>query len=245
MGLESADRVFDEATERAIMTMMRGGLKRISAASYAAAVSSFGNWLHAKRIRAAPYKKIKIRVPKMEPDFLERDEYLAMLRTPVCGLNLRRAQVAVNVFLDTGIRTAELLGLTPTDLSEQFIRVCGKGMKQRFAPWLPATRAKVLEFAAEYPGEFIFHTATGRKMGARNLLRDVKALAKKAGIKRRVFLHLLRHTLGSWYLADGGNVKALQAIMGHSSLSVTNRYAGASNTMVRLDHAKASPLANL
>jgi site-specific recombinase XerD len=252
--LDSADKPFEDAVERAVMTKMKAGVKRVSAASYLNAVSAFGNWLHAKGYRAAPYVKPRVRYDRKMPQFLTHDEIVAILETPVESLNLRRAQVAARLFLDTGIRSAELLALEPEDLGEHFVLVHGKGSKDRYVPWLSNTRDVVLQFVADFPGKFVFHTNTGRKMGDRNLLRDVKELAKRAGIgkweddkfiPKRVYLHLLRHSCATHYLRGGGNIKVLSGMLGHSSISVTNRYAGVDDQIMLADHLKASPLARL
>ncbi len=243
--LPNADKAFEQAVERAIMAMMKSGLKRVSAASYSGIVSSFGNWLHLKGYRAAPYQKLKIRFPKTLPDFLTQEEYMKLLAVEVTTLSMTRAKLACYVMLDLGLRLAEALDLKPGDVGDEFVLIHGKGSKDRSVPISPAILERVRGYAAAHPAPYIFATKNGKKMGDRNLLRELKELAKAAGVERRMYVHLLRHSFATHFLKGGGNIKVLSEMLGHADLQVTSRYVGNDNQMMRADHRKASPMAGL
>lgn len=235
----------DMAVKMHAAMLMRNGLKPISCKAYMTVHSSFLNWCHENGYRSTPYRKFKLKVPKLLPNFLSRPEFMALLNVPVDTQPLRRGQLVCRVIMDTGCRSSEVLGIKLVDISENAVRVYGKGQTERWVPVLEDTRARILAFAAEFPNEhgYVFATMWGKRLGVSGMLKDLKCLAKLAGLgSRRVWVHQLRHTFASHYVNGGGSVKALQLQLGHSSIETTNRYVAASDAMVQHDHAGHSPL---
>jgi len=105
-----------------------------------------------------------------------------------------------------------------------FIRVTGKGRKERDVPFSPELRKLLWRYISDKKG-YVFCTRNGLKLGHRNITRDVFRLCEQTGVgvKRRL-LHSFRHTFATNFLKMGWNVFMLQRILGHQSLEVTRRY---------------------
>jgi len=136
-----------------------------------------------------------------------------------------------NVLLETGMRISELVNLKEEDISWQrnFIKVIGKGNKRRIIP--------LSNLAKHYVTEF-FKSKKCLGITPRWVQIKLKNIADKARIKKPVSPHVLRHTFAVNYLHKGGNVRALQAILGHSSLITTEVYLNYSGTRVLEDFNK-------
>ena len=133
------------------------------------------------------------------------------------------------LFLDTGLRSSELLHLTEQDLhfADQWLKVMGKGQKERIVPF-GNQAAKLLQryfyyFRPEPFDDQFFLCVDGTPMRENTIKLIFARLAKRWGIPR-LHIHLLRHTFATRYLLDGGDVFSLQRILGHTSLEMTRRY---------------------
>jgi hypothetical protein len=92
---------FEEAVKRQKAMLLQNGLKPISLRAYVTVLRSFVNWSHQNGYRRGPYSRTKMKVPKLLPGFLEREEFMKLLTVPVDTRRSRRAQLATRVFLDT------------------------------------------------------------------------------------------------------------------------------------------------
>jgi integrase/recombinase XerD len=138
---------------------------------------------------------------------------------------LKRAQVLCLLLIDTGLRIDEALSIKKEHINfdNLFIRVTGKGRKERDVPFSLELRKYLWKYA-DKPG-YVFCTRNGLKLGHRNITRDVFRLCEAAGVNvKRRLLHSFRHTFATNFLRMGGNVFMLQRILGHRNLSVTQKY---------------------
>ena len=137
----------------------------------------------------------------------------------------------VNVLLETGMRVSEFASLKADQISWQrdCITTIGKGGKRRVIPMSKATRF----YLAEH-----FKQHTKIKYGCRWLQKIVQKVAEKANIIKKVSPHVLRHTFAVCYLHRGGNVRALQGILGHSHIQTTDMYLNYSGARVLEDFKK-------
>lgn len=128
---------------------------------------------------------------------------------------------------DTGLRVSEALNLEVKNvyLKRGFFLIRGKGNKERLVPITTARLERALKKACrgKKAGYAFINPRTGRPW--HSIRKALKRAAKKAGIKRRVYAHLLRHSFGTHALDAGVNLRALQGILGHSTSKVTERYA--------------------
>ena len=162
---------------------------------------------------------------KREP--LEEDEILALRK----ACSTFDEELIINVLLETGMRVAEFSKLTEEEVSWQrgCITTIGKGNKRRVIPLSKTARFYLTEF---------FKEKKKINISPRLIQLKVKAVADKARIRKPVSPHVLRHTFAVCYLHKGGNVRALQGILGHSSLITTDIYLNYSGQRVIDDFSR-------
>jgi len=162
---------------------------------------------------------------KREP--LEDDEILALRKA--CS-NFEE-ELIVNVLLETGMRVSEFAKLTEDEISWQrgCITTIGKGNKRRVIPLSKTARFYLTNYFKEKPKI---------DMSPRLIQMRLKRVADKARIRKTVTPHVLRHTFAVCYLHRGGNIRALQGILGHSSLITTDIYLNYSGQRVIEDFSK-------
>ena len=137
-------------------------------------------------------------------------------------------RLAVNLMLHSGLRVSEVAKLKFTDINTDtmhlFVRG-GKGNKDRLMPY-DEEAADLFEILRRKPddGWYVILSPTGGHYSSRQIERWIKDLKNKAGITRDCTPHTLRHTFAVRYLKAGGNIRALQKLLGHSSLTTTQVY---------------------
>jgi site-specific recombinase XerD len=169
------------------------------------------------------------RLPKRLIDVLTRDEVQALED----AAQTDRDRLVVRVLADTGIRVGELVGLRSTDLAtigrDYFLKVRGKGARERFVPVPPRLHRRLEQYVTKQRprdtrSDRLFLSARRGPTGAYDALTEsgvgqlLPTLAEQAGLKKRVYPHLLRHSFATWALTKGMNPMSLAKIMGHSSL---------------------------
>ncbi len=158
-----------------------------------------------------------------------------------------RDQAALTLIWGSGLRISEALGLRQSDAPlAEVIRVTGKGAKQREVPVLPATRQAVEHYRALCPHAPARHDALflGARGGPLNprLLQKAMATARMAlGLPPSATPHALRHSFATQLLAAGGDLRAIQELLGHASLSSTQVYTGVDETRLMEVYDKAHP----
>lgn len=170
---------------------------------------------------------IRVKRPRRDkklPLVLSRDEALKLIDAPT---NLKHRTILTLLYV-TGIRRNELLTLTFHDIDRQrkVIKVNGKGNKQREVS-MPGTLLKLLVeyYKRHHPKRFLFEGFTpGLPYSSRSIVNIVKNAAIKAGIKKGISPHTLRHSFATHMLEKGVNLKRLQMLMGHNSIKTTSIY---------------------
>jgi integrase/recombinase XerC len=174
---------------------------------------------------------------------------------------MHRDRAILELLYSTGMRVSELVSrnLDDLDFTEEVLRVRGKGNKERVVPvgrpaiegvrgWLPQRLQLAQERAARgraVEQEAMFLNARGSRLTARSVERLVKAYGERAGIPQIVTPHALRHSFATHLLEMGADLRSVQELLGHASLSTTQRY-----THLTLDHLanvydKAHPLSRV
>jgi integrase/recombinase XerC len=199
-----------------------------------------------------------IHSPKQEkplPAFLSVDDVFQLLgaikvKTP---LDVRDRAV-LEVFYSTGIRVSELVGLNWSDIDFQLeiIRVLGKGSKERIVPIgeiaLQTLRDYGLEqrkqWQAACKGETpVFLNNRGRRITTRSVVRIVEKHLKEAGLQVKMGPHGLRHSFATHLLNSGADLRSIQELLGHASLSTTQRYTHLNLDQLTAVYDKAHPRA--
>ena len=204
-----------------------------------------------------PLRKVRVRikVPLILPNVLTLTEigkilsYLYKQRDNTLGDRERRREkqlrllAMVELLFGAGLRVSELcaLHLGDVDLREGFVRVYGKGSRERViqicqSPIITALADYLL--VTDYRGADatrpLFLNLRGDALDAQSVRASIKTLAREAGINKRVTPHTFRHTLATLLLEEGVDIKYIQTILGHSSLSTTQIYTHVTNTRQKI-----------
>ena len=161
----------------------------------------------------------------------------------------KRLHLILMLLLDTGARISEALTLRvrDVDLNNLLMTVTGKGAKQRIVPFSLELRKAVFRYIGEFnraPERLLFASRNETLLSRQNVARDAKLLCRKLGFEPPIrTLHAARHTFGSTYARRGGNVFALQRVLGHSTLEMTRRYVHTTTADLQAAHERLSPLA--
>ena len=171
------------------------------------------------------------------------------------GLLLRRDRALLELLYAAGLRVSELTGLNLEDMEqkERVLRVRGKGNKERIVPYGTKAqealerywplRERLLEGAglASAGSGAVFLNYAGRRLTQRSVGRIVKKYVKLVNINWDLHPHSLRHAFATHLLADGADLRAIQELLGHQSLSTTQKYTHASIRQLMEIYDKAHP----
>lgn len=162
---------------------------------------------------------------------------------------LARDAAILALLYGAGLRLSEALALTGKDVpAPEALRVYGKGRKVRIVPLIRAVREAVNEYAklCPYPAtpdEQIFRGARGGPLNPRLVQRLMESLRARLGLPETATPHALRHSFATHLLANGGDLRSIQALLGHASLSTTQIYTGVDAARLMKVHAEAHPRA--
>ncbi len=196
----------------------------------------FSSWLHEEAYTIENILQ-RLKVPKAPKKVMTTLSNEEIERLFAC-LNLNssygcRDAAVLLLFLDTGLRCAELVNIEVPDveLEDRWLKVMGKGQKERIVPF-GSRAAKLLQRYLYYfrpeplKEDRLFLCLDGLPMNENTVRLVFDRLAKKAGVPR-LHIHLLRHTFATRYLINGGDAFSLQQILGHTTLEMTRRYVDA------------------
>lgn len=173
------------------------------------------------------------------------------------GLLLRRDRAILELLYAAGLRVSELTGLNLVDVDQKdrVVRVIGKGRKERIVPYgakaaealalyWPQREKLLYENSGQVGGthpEAVFLNYMGRRLTQRSVGRIVKKYVKLVNINWDLHPHSLRHAFATHLLADGADLRAIQELLGHQSLSTTQKYTHASIRQLMEIYDKAHP----
>lgn len=200
------------------------------------------------------------RVPASLPKALAEDEVLRLLEAPLGEDPLaRRDRAVLEVLYGTGVRISELVGLSlaDADLDSALLRAFGKGSKERIVPLgRPARRALEAwldaggrpEIAPEHwarrgDAEALFLNARGRRLTRQGAWLIVKTHGERVGLGTRLSPHVLRHSCATHMLDHGADIRAVQELLGHVSISTTQVYTKVSTERLWQAYQAAHPRA--
>lgn len=184
------------------------------------------------------------------PRFLNFDEVERLLAAPApsdpTGL---RDRAMVEVLYATGLRASELVGLRMdgVNLDAGFVRCIGKGGKERIVPLgasaCAALQAYLRNGRAEQASEYVFLTARGGPLTRFDFWQLLKRYAAKAGIRKRISPHVLRHSFATHLLDRGADLRAVQMMLGHANISTTQIYTHVIRERLRQIYKSCHPRA--
>ncbi len=237
------------------LTMRGGSLKPTTQAYHAIVIRTFLKYLAREDVETLPAEKVEIgRVPERQVDFLEEDELERLLASPEGDtLKSRRDRAILELLFSAGLRVSELTSLDrdQVNLKKDEFSVRGKGNKLRIV-FLSESAKRSLESYLDQrsdvdPALFVAHGKKGlvnkrsasresSRLTPRSVERLVKHYAKKAGIVKDVHPHTLRHSFATDLLRNGADIRAVQTMLGHASITTTQIYTHVTNERLKEIH---------
>ena len=248
-------------TIRAYMAFLYGRkLKKISINRKVSSLRAFYKYLLRKGvIKNNPTQGVQ--TPKMEkymPTFLSVDEAFELIdasRDNHSASGLRNLAM-LELFYSSGLRLAELAGLNTEDMNfnAALVKLRGKGKKERIVPvgtkaleairrYLTATETLRKDQGANLTSCALFLNARGQRITTRSIARIVDAAMVKSGIGRKISPHALRHSFATHLLSAGADLRSIQEMLGHESLSTTQKYTAVDINRLMAVYDQAHPRA--
>jgi len=246
------DLSIDQVTHTTIRAFLASKRDLVSPSTlhiYYRVLKRFFNFLKEEEYLAdSPMDRIQPpKIPKLQPRFLSGEEakrfFNAINRKTSSGM---RNYAFFLFLLDSGARLSEALGLEMPNLGLQYGRafIKGKGAKERYVFFgtrcARALARYLFHYRPDSMTDLVFVSSTGRGLDANNVYRSCKRIARRAGLKN-VYPHCLRHPFATQFLENGGNVLALQRLLGRSSLQMVNLYAHITLASLQNQYKEASP----
>jgi integrase/recombinase XerC len=239
---------------RAFLAHRRETLSARSLSQTLSAVRSFHRFLD-RRLGVACAGLALVRGPKVVPGAprpVSEDQALGLLTEAGADPDreeweARRDEAVLALLYGCGLRISEALSLTRGDAPlGASLRILGKGSKVRLAPVLPQVRAAVDAYLAVLPFELapdarLFRAARGGPMPPRRVQELMARLRGRLGLSERATPHALRHSFATHLLGAGADLRSIQELLGHASLSTTQRYTAVDAAGLLAAYGKAHP----
>lgn len=224
------------------------------------AVRSFHRFLVSEGVaRTDPSEDVGApRVPQGIPKALEEFEVVTLL-SAVTGTDAlaQRDRAILEMLYATGARISELVGLDldAIDLEDSNVRVLGKGSKERLVPIGRAARASLAEYlrhgrlqlrtsrALVNSSNAVFLNARGGRLTRQGIWKIVRAAGDRVGLGDRLTPHVLRHSCATHMLNNGADIRVVQELLGHASVSTTQVYTKVSPDRLRAVYDASHPRA--
>jgi len=227
-------------------------VRKSSIARKLSAIRSFFKYLNrAGLLQNNPARLIATpRQEKRLPAVLTVDDALRLMEAPGKGdVTELRDRAVLEALYSTGIRASELTGMNREDISrhDRLIRIRGKGRKERIVPVgdkaLDAIDAYLRQRTTSGEPAAVFIGPSGKRLTARTVQRILENYRKKLGLTSKASPHTLRHSFATHLLESGADLRSLQELLGHASLSTTQRYTHLNIDLLMETYDKAHPRA--
>jgi integrase/recombinase XerC len=258
---ESWARDFDSlapAQVRAFLIESSRSLARRTLHNRVAGLRAF--YLYLKRMQLVSSNPLQgIRLPKLDkplPKFLTESQMLDLLGAPeklqqagqVSAFEAIRDRLIMELLYGAGLRVSELCGLnfSAVDWQQGFVRVLGKGSKERICPIGEVALSCLQNFVQQCDrstayDQAILVTSQGRRIEPRAVQKLLKKYLISAGLPADMTPHKIRHSYATHLLNGGADLRAVQELLGHANLSTTQIYTHVSTTRLKTAHLQAHP----
>ena len=255
--LVEKEEPWSQVNERHLLKFMRSRMVVDGAASVGRKVASIKTFFAylSNRHNFSGNPAALLRAPRNQrhlPVYLEEEEVDQLLDIEPLDDELKfRDRAILELMYASGLRVSEVVGLDIANLSfaDAVVRVMGKGRKERLVP-LGRVAAKTLENYLEKrqkadagAGDALFLNARGGRLSARSVSSMVKKYGLVAGLQKPLTPHAMRHSFATHLLQNGADLRVIQELLGHSSLSTTQRYTHVDVKRLLEVYDKAHPLA--
>lgn len=232
--------------------------KKISNRSNARALSamrSFVRYLHRHHPFENPaFERIKSpKLPKTLPRPLTTDDALGVVDAEAVLQEewiIARNQALFALLYGAGLRISEALGLHQSDIqpNQLHLKIKGKGNKERLVPLLPEILKRIERYLSllpfsRTPKAPLFIGAKGKRLNPGIAQKELRLLRLQLGLPESATPHSLRHSFATHLLASGGDLRTIQELLGHASLSTTQRYTEIADSQLMKLYAQAHPRA--
>lgn len=232
---------------------IKRGINKSSISRRLSSIRTFFKFLYREGyIKNNPAKLVSNpKQKKILPRFLTVDEVFSLVEKPEgIGFMIARDKAILELLYSSGLRVSEICNLNYDDINiqESLIKVMGKGKKERIVPIgskaLDATKTYIVErLLLKTKEKAFFLNRLGKRLSERGIRRIVEKYSKLVSMKGKATPHTLRHTFASHLLQGGADLRVIQELLGHSSLSTTQRYTHLDITHLMDIYDKAHPLA--
>lgn len=220
------------------------------------ALRTFFKYLQEKKV-IQTNKVMYVNMPKFEkelPNILSKDD-LNKMRSVINTEKITgiRDRLIIELLYSSGIRASELINLNEyvIDFNEREMRIVGKGDKERITffsrnakKWLEKYIEEKKKEYKNYSKEILITNSKGKKLTTRSLRRLISNHATEAGLQKEVTPHVFRHSFATELLNNGVDIRYLQELLGHSSISTTQVYTHVSKSFLRSIYMSTHPFAN-
>lgn len=237
--------------------LTRQGYARSSLARNLASIRGFSRYLFEKGLIEHDFA-LNVQTPKQKksiPEILNMDEIYRFLTEHIPGKSPElqaRNRAIFEVLYATGIRLAELVSLNMDDVNRdnEYLRVMGKGSKERIVPLGEYARASVETYClahrprlANPEEEALFVNARGGRLSPRGVQYIMECYGRHLQIHKHISPHTFRHTFATHLLDRGADLRSIQELLGHASLSTTQIYTKVSAAHLKSVYNRAHPRA--
>ena len=190
-------------------------------------------------------------LPKLSrklPQVLNYDQIESLLNAPDISKKLElRDKAMLELMYSSGLRVSELVNLEKgnINLSEKYLKIVGKGNKQRVVPLGDYAISFLIKYVLEVRNKskfknskYLFLNQKGLPLSRQYFFNQVKKYASRAGIPINISPHTLRHCFATHLLENGANLKEVQSLLGHSKIETTQIYTHVSKKKIRIDYDK-------
>lgn len=191
------------------------------------------------------------KISKKLPNTLDEEEILKLLNFPLTDSFSYRNKAMIELMYATGLRVSEVVNLKlyDIDLNNATIRTMGKGSKERIIPmgdyalnylsiYLNEYRNSMLK---GYSCDYVFVNNHGKQMTRQGCFKIIKKLATDVGINKELSPHTIRHSFATHLLKHGADLRSIQELLGHSSISTTQIYTHISNEELKNNYNEFHP----
>ena len=222
-----------------------------------AALRSFFNYLSDRNIIPANVLKL-VSLPKLEkklPQFLTIPQVTTLMEKPSAGLKSKQAPewmaardaAILELFYSSGLRLAELAELDVRDLDPigETVRVMGKGSRERIVPvgGLALKALSHYRHQARVESGPLFLNQSRKRLGHRSIWLLLKKYVREAGLPATLSPHKLRHSFATHLLDNGADLRSVQSLLGHASLTTTQIYTHVTTERLKRAYDAAHPRA--
>lgn len=256
-GYETIDAIDRSAIVDHLGELREAGKSARTISRHISSIRSFHQFLLRDRVTKND-PTVHLELPKLEqklPRVLSMDEVNRLIDSPDCSKPQGvRDHALLEILYGTGMRVSELIGLDMDDihLSMGFVRVFGKGGKERIIPLggsaIRATQRYIDEarpsfVANERNAEALFVNMRGARLTRQGCWKLLKGHALEAGIQKELTPHILRHSFATHLIENGADLRAVQEMLGHADISTTQIYTHVSRSRLKEVYVKFHPRA--